>query len=194
MKLRIWGIGAIVAIATMQVGCASNPQAFTGYNQQAPAVAGKKVVVNASNKTDFENVVAAVNEQMQPGGRYEFTSKQQRQQIDFHFAQMQALFDQYGNTDKMSDAQRTQLFNDQEFINGVLTHTDSRRLVCYRKCRSDRICPSRPVGRTVTSSMTANAARTTCTTQPWYRKPTQCLVVASQLARFIEQPSHIAVV
>lgn len=130
MKTSTLLVAGLLSGVMALAGCATSPSG-QGSASSAPSK-GDRTFVNAGTKTDFQAVVAAIHQQMQQGGRFEFTSRSQRQAIDARFADMQPLFDQYGSTGKMSDAQRTQLFNDQEFINGVLTHTDSRRLVCYQ--------------------------------------------------------------
>jgi hypothetical protein len=91
-----------------------------------------EVVVKADNKDDFTAVVAAVHQQMLPGGHYEFTSKKDRADIDTQFGEMQSLFDKYGSVDRMDEKSKVQLFNDQQAVNAVLTHNDSNRLICER--------------------------------------------------------------
>ena len=116
MKPKLWLVGVMVGIAMLQGG----------------VVHAKKteVIVKAENKDDFAAVVAAVRQQMQPGGRYEFTSSGERQKIDENFTEMQALFDKYGTLAQMDQAAKIQLFNDQEKVNAILTHRDDKRLVC----------------------------------------------------------------
>lgn len=85
---------------------------------------------NANTKADFDAVVQATRHEMKPGERFEFTDQRQRETINQIFTHMQALFDQFGSVDKMPDERKLELFNDQEKINGILTHTDANRLVC----------------------------------------------------------------
>jgi len=115
MKLKTWLIGVAVGAVLLQVGIV---QAKT------------EVVVKADNKDDFTAVVAAVHQQMLPGGHYEFTSNADRAKIDTQFGAMQTLFDKYGTVAHMDENAKVQLFNDQEAVNAVLTHNDSNRLVC----------------------------------------------------------------
>lgn len=89
-----------------------------------------KVIVKAQNKQEFAAVVAAVHQQMQPGGRYEHVSASEAVNINQRFADMQTLFDRYGTVDKMNQNEKIQLFNDQEFVNAALTKRDNKRLVC----------------------------------------------------------------
>ncbi len=116
MKPKLWLVGVIVGIAMLQGGI----------------VHAKKLegVVKADHKDDFAAGVAAVHQQMQQGGRYEFTSPSERQKIDENFTEMQTLFDKYGTLAQMDQAAKIQLFNDQEAVNAILTRRDDKRLVC----------------------------------------------------------------
>lgn len=116
MRLKPWLIGAIVGAALLQ----------------ASAVYASKteVIVKAQNKDDFTAVVAAVHQQMQQGGRYEFVDKGEREKVDASFSDMQTLFDKYGTVAQMDENAKVQLFNDQEAVNGILTRRDDKRLVC----------------------------------------------------------------
>ncbi|WP_449427572.1 hypothetical protein [Rhodanobacter umsongensis] len=115
MKLRSWLAGVVVGVALLQ----------------ASAVYAKtEVIVKAENKDDFTAVVAAVHQQMQSGGRYEFIDQNERQKVDASFADMQSLFDKYGSVAQMDQGAKIQLFNDQEAVNAILTRRDDKRLVC----------------------------------------------------------------
>jgi len=115
MKLKTWLVGVIVGVALLQVGA---------------VWAKTEVIVKADNKDDFTAVVAAVHQQMLPGGHYEFTSSKDRADVDTRFGDMQSLFDKYGTVDKMDPNAKVQLFNDQQAVNAILTHNNSNRLVC----------------------------------------------------------------
>lgn len=116
MKLKGHVVGVFAAVVLLQVGAA---QAYK-----------TEVIVKAENKADFIAVVAAVHQQMQPGGRYEHASAKERDAIDAHLADMQSLFDKYGTVAQMDQGAKIQLFNDQEAVNGALTYRDNKRLVC----------------------------------------------------------------
>ena len=116
MKLRFWLVGAVMGVALLQAS------AVYAYKTE--------VVVKAENKDDFTAVVAAVHQQMQSGGRYEFVDQNERQKIDASFADMQSLFDKYGTVAQMDQGTKVQLFNDQETVNAILTRRDDKRLVC----------------------------------------------------------------
>lgn len=98
--------------------------------QTAIVYAKADVVVKAENKADFSAVVAAIHQQMAPGGRYEFVDKSERAQIDTNFGEMQSLFDKYSAVGQMPQPAKVQLFNDQETVNAILTHRDANRRIC----------------------------------------------------------------
>lgn len=89
-----------------------------------------KPVVKADSKANFEAIVAAIHQQMQPGGRWQFTDAMERATIDASFAGMGKLYDQFGSVDKMDQAAKVQLLADQSTVNAILTKKDGDRLVC----------------------------------------------------------------
>ena len=97
----------------------------------APAFADK---VEAPFRADTAEKFAAterdVRTEMSSGGRYEFISPENRAKVEADMGKMEALFRQTGSVAAMNVQQQTQLFNIQEHLNGVLTHSDSNRLVC----------------------------------------------------------------
>jgi hypothetical protein len=50
-----------------------------------------KVIVKAENKEDFTTVVAAVHQQMAPGGRYEYVDNDERAKIEATLGDMRSL-------------------------------------------------------------------------------------------------------
>jgi hypothetical protein len=116
MKLNGRMIGIIASVVLLQASVAH------AYKTE--------VIVKAENKDDFTVVVAAIHQLMQPGGRYEHVSASERAAIDQRFTDMGAIFQQYGSVAQMNPDAKVRLFNDQEFVNGTLTHRDNKRLVC----------------------------------------------------------------
>lgn len=116
MKLKSWLMSALVGTVLLQAS------AVYAYKTE--------VIVKAENKDDFTAVVAAVHQQMQSGGRYEFVDQAERGKVDASFADMQLLFDKYGTVAQMDQNDKVQLFNDQEAVNAILTRRDDKRLVC----------------------------------------------------------------
>lgn len=89
-----------------------------------------KPVVKADSKENFEAIVAAIHQQMQPGGRWQYIDKNERATIDGSFADMGKLYDQFGSVDKMDQAAKVRLLADQSTVNAILTRKDGDRLIC----------------------------------------------------------------
>lgn len=127
MKMKTWLIGMVAGLALAQMGIASANDA--------------KVVVKADNKDDFSAVVAAVHQQMAPGGRYEFVDRAGRSTIDTRLGEMQSLFDKYGTVAQMDKDVKIRLMNDQEEVNSILNHNDSNRKVCESGAPTGSLLP-----------------------------------------------------
>ncbi len=100
----------------------------------APAAAipeqNGKPVVKADSKENFEAIVAAIHQQMQPGGRWQYIDARERTTVDGSFADMGKLYDQFGSVDKMDQAAKIRLLADQSTVNAILTRKDGDRLIC----------------------------------------------------------------
>ncbi len=98
----------------------------------APAMAKDKVepAINANTKASFEEVSARVRTEMGPAGRYAEVSSRDRDTVNTTFDRMDGLFQKYGDVAHMRDADKTQMFNDQELVNTILTKRDGERLIC----------------------------------------------------------------
>lgn len=92
-----------------------------------------KQIVKADNAKDFAVVVSAVHQEMQTGGRYEFTPEAERGTIDSRLSDMSALFQKRGTVDAMTADEKVRLMNDQSQVNAILTKRDSERLICKRE-------------------------------------------------------------
>lgn len=147
MKASGWLVlGAAVCALVIQ-GCAETggvrPQ-VTATSQPAPAPTVQvalasgtavpeengKPVVKADSKQNFEAVVAAIRQQMQPGGRWQYIDANERATVDGSFADMSKLYDQYGSVDKMAASAKVRLLADQSTVNAILTKKDGERLIC----------------------------------------------------------------
>jgi len=102
----------------------------TGAPTAAISEENGKPVVKADSKENFEAVVAAIHQQMQPGGRWEYTNANERATIDGSFADMGKLYDQFGSVDKMDQNAKVRLLADQSTVNTILTKKDGDRLIC----------------------------------------------------------------
>jgi hypothetical protein len=89
-----------------------------------------KPVVKADSKENFEAIVAAIHQQMQPGGRWQYIDARERTTVDGSFADMGKLYDQFGSVDKMDQAAKVRLLADQSTVNAILTKRDGDRLIC----------------------------------------------------------------
>ena len=67
---------------------------------------------------------------MAPDGRYEFIRPDDKAKVEADFDAMKALLQKAGSVETMSQQDKVHLFNLQENANGILTHSDSNRLVC----------------------------------------------------------------
>jgi hypothetical protein len=86
--------------------------------------------VNADTKESFATVSGWVTKEMHPGGRYEHVTDSERSTVEGKLASMSTLLDKKGSVAQMNDAEKTQMFNDQEQVNAILAHRDGDRLVC----------------------------------------------------------------
>lgn len=129
MKAGKWIVGVVVAMAALQAGVA--------------LASDSKPIVKADTKDNFEAVVAAVHQQMAPGGRWQYVDHSQRDSIDTEFADMRDLFNRYGSVDKMDQGAQAQLYKDQEVINGILTERDGNRVICRNEARMGSHIPVR---------------------------------------------------
>jgi len=114
-----WFIAAVVGLSLLQAGGA--------------VAADAQKVGKADNKQAFDLVVAAVRQEMRPGGRYEFVDGQNRKTVNQKLDEMSSLFNQFGSVDKMDQATRVTLYNDQELVDSILTRDDSNREICQRE-------------------------------------------------------------
>lgn len=103
--------------------------------------------VLADTPAKFAEQTQRIHEDMQTGGRYEFTSPTDKRRVDVLLDQMASLLQAAGSVDAMNHDTRITVFNDQEEVNGILKHNDSNRLVCESRA---------PIG--------SNILRTTCRT------------------------------
>lgn len=132
------GIGALALQGYAQAQEVQATAASTA-GQAAPAAVAApatvpqehgKPVVKADTKENFEAIVAAIQQQMQPGGRWQYMDKSERATIDGSFADMDKLYVQFGSVDKMDQAAKVRLLADQSTVNTILTRKDGDRLVC----------------------------------------------------------------
>ena len=86
--------------------------------------------VNADTKESFATVSGWVDKEMTPGGRYEHVTPSDRSTVDAKLAEMGALLEKRGSVSQMNDAEKTQMFNNQEQVNAILAQHDGDRVIC----------------------------------------------------------------
>ncbi len=108
--------------------------------------APKKIVV-ASTAQSFAQTEVSIRQQMESGGRFEFIKPSDKAAANTDLDSMLAMLQKSGSVDAMNPTDKVHLLNLQEHLNGILSHSDSERLVCER---------SNPLG--------SHIASTTCRT------------------------------
>lgn len=105
----------------------------------ATAAAKEKVErpLTADSKTLFDDQAAAIRQQMQPGGHYEFVSAKERTEVEQGLETVAAVLARHSDANAFTSADKTELLQAQENVNAILTRNDGRRLICER---------SRPTG------------------------------------------------
>lgn len=103
--------------------------------------------VHADSAEKFQTVAQEVREDMDIGGRYEYIKADDKVKVESDLNAMAALLQKRGSVEAMTQPEKVDLFNMQENLNGILTHSDKNRLVCERTA---------PVGTSI--------PRTTCQT------------------------------
>ncbi|SRR5581483_2463278 len=91
----------------------------------------KAVVADTPDK--FAARYKELETEMQAGGRYEFISPSDKVRVEADMTSMAAMLDKAGSVDAMKQDDKVRLFNTQEQVNGILTRTDSERLVCEHR-------------------------------------------------------------
>ncbi len=102
-----------------------------GIASEKDGVIEKRVAVETP--VQFSDVAAQVRAEMRPGGRYEFIRPAEKAKVDGDIDAIGAMLQQAGSVSAMSENEKVKLFNTQEHLNGILTHSDSNRLVCERR-------------------------------------------------------------
>lgn len=74
-----------------------------------------------STPMSFHEQAAQVRAGLNPDGTYGFLSTQDRTRVEQEIDAMDALFQRYGNIDRMGGAVRVELYNAQESVNYILT-------------------------------------------------------------------------
>jgi hypothetical protein len=91
----------------------------------------------AADKADtlekFQAIAKEVREDMDTGGRYEYIKPDDKAKVENDLNAMAAMLQKSGSITAMTQVEKVQLFNTQENLNGILTHSDKNRLVCEHR-------------------------------------------------------------
>jgi hypothetical protein len=86
--------------------------------------------VKAETPAQFAPLADGIREAMKAGGRYEFVNSTDKLKVNTSLDAMAALLQKNNSVGEMNDRDKLALFNEQEKVNGILTRSDSDRLVC----------------------------------------------------------------
>lgn len=113
-----------VLLASMQVLC-------LGAAFAADKVIEKPVVADTPEK--FAATATSIREEMNTGGRYEFIRPDDKAKVETDLNTIADMLKKAGSVAAMQKSDQVELFNTQEHLNGLLTHSDRNRLVCERR-------------------------------------------------------------
>jgi hypothetical protein len=99
----------------------------------APAKERAERPLTADSKALFDDQAAAIRQQMQSGGRYEFVSEAERTEVEQGLERIAAVLGRHADAQAFNDGDKAELLQAQENVNAVLTRNDGRRLVCVRE-------------------------------------------------------------
>jgi hypothetical protein len=98
----------------------------------SPAVAGKDEssrFVDIEKQQQFDEQAAAIRKEMQPGGRFEFVTPEERGTVDTQLDRIAAVLKNRAGA-ALDDDDRLDIYAAQENANAILTQRDGRRLIC----------------------------------------------------------------
>jgi hypothetical protein len=95
----------------------------------------KKPVDVADTPDKLQATIDSIHAEMAQNKRYEFINPTERRDVDADFTTMMTLMTNAGSVSAMKQPERIKLFNTQEHVNGILTHTDRNRLICERHAK-----------------------------------------------------------
>ena len=95
----------------------------------------KTPVAAADTPEKLQAMIDSIHAEMAPSKRYEFLNPSERRDVDADFATMTTLMTSAGSVAAMKQPDRIKLFNTQEHVNGLLTHSDRNRLICVRRSK-----------------------------------------------------------
>ena len=88
--------------------------------------------LDKQNVATFDLQAAKVRQEMDKGGRYERINDEDRARVEDGLNFMHELIVSNGTVAAMKEDDRIRLFNRQERINALLTHSDNQRIICEK--------------------------------------------------------------
>ena len=92
--------------------------------------------LDKQNVETFDMQAARVRQDMDKGGRYEHIKDEDRARVEEGLTFMRDLIVANGSVGAMKEDDRIRLFNRQERINALLTHSESNRITCEKSYQS----------------------------------------------------------
>jgi hypothetical protein len=112
---------------------------FFAASSWADQVVEKPVVADAPDK--FAQTISHIHQEMSAGGRYEFIRPDEKAKVEVDLNTMASMLQKSGSVQAMSQSEKVNLFNTQEHVNGILTHSDSNRLICEHRAPTGTSIP-----------------------------------------------------
>jgi hypothetical protein len=91
-----------------------------------------KEFAKANTAELFAATAVSIRRDMDKDGRFEFIKPAEKEAASRDLDMMTSLLNKAGSVAAMTMQDKVTLFNTQEHLNGILTHSDSERLVCER--------------------------------------------------------------
>ncbi len=81
----------------------------------------------------FNQLVRLLEQEMQPGGRFEFVSEAERAAVERELTLMGGVLQGHETLASLAEEDKIALINAQERANAILTQRDGERLICERR-------------------------------------------------------------
>ncbi|HVF35379.1 MAG TPA: hypothetical protein VND91_08650 [Candidatus Saccharimonadia bacterium] len=93
----------------------------------------------------FGQLVEVLRDEMEPGGRFAYVTREERTRVETSLARMQEVLHGKASLADLDERERIAVLNAQEEVNAILTKRDSERLVCDRRLlpgshRKETVC------------------------------------------------------
>jgi len=82
---------------------------------------------------EFAAFTASLRGEMEPGGRFEFVTDEERTKVLKALDQMERLLEGHQDVAELRETDKVALLNAQEVANAILTRRDKERVICERR-------------------------------------------------------------